>query len=175
MPPPRLKRSNTAGAAPASLEDGEIAINQADGKLYYHTAADGVASFSALPSGDSTMAGVLTVQPASPPALPGGSIQIIGDSQPAIAALYRYSTVSTGSHGLFLNRYRGTPAAPATIQANDNLGAISWNSITTTGARAQAGYIVSTCTQAPLAGDTTVRSQLSFAAGYGAAQPELLT
>jgi len=45
MPPPRLKRSNTAGAAPASLEDGEIAINQADGKLYYHTAAGGVSTF----------------------------------------------------------------------------------------------------------------------------------
>jgi hypothetical protein len=42
MPPPRLKRSNTANSAPASLEDGEIAINQADGRLYYHTAAGGV-------------------------------------------------------------------------------------------------------------------------------------
>jgi ABC-type Fe3+-siderophore transport system permease subunit len=47
MPPPRLKRSNTAGAAPASLEDGEIAINQADGKLYYHTTAGGVSTFIA--------------------------------------------------------------------------------------------------------------------------------
>jgi hypothetical protein len=45
MPPPRLKRSNTAGAAPASLEDGEIAINQSDGKLYYHTTAGGVSTF----------------------------------------------------------------------------------------------------------------------------------
>jgi hypothetical protein len=42
MPPPRLKRSNTAGASPASLEDGEIAINQADGTLYYRTTAAGV-------------------------------------------------------------------------------------------------------------------------------------
>jgi hypothetical protein len=47
MPPPRLKRSNTAGAAPASLEDAEIAINQADGKLYYHTTAGGVSTFIA--------------------------------------------------------------------------------------------------------------------------------
>ena len=45
MPPPRIKRSNTASAVPASLEDGEIAINQADGKLYYHTAAGGVSTF----------------------------------------------------------------------------------------------------------------------------------
>jgi len=46
MPPPRLKRSNTSGQAPASLEDGEIAVNQADGKLYYHTAAGGVSLFT---------------------------------------------------------------------------------------------------------------------------------
>jgi hypothetical protein len=46
MPPPRLKRSNTANAAPASLEDGEVAINQADGRLYYRTVAGGVGSIS---------------------------------------------------------------------------------------------------------------------------------
>jgi len=50
MPPPRLKRSNTAGAVPASLEDAEIAINQADGKLYYHTVAGGVSPFASVPS-----------------------------------------------------------------------------------------------------------------------------
>jgi hypothetical protein len=32
------------------LDDGEIAINQSDGKLYYHTAAGGVASFASVPS-----------------------------------------------------------------------------------------------------------------------------
>lgn len=46
MPPPRLKRSNTPGAAPASLEDGEVAINQSDGRLYYRTAVGGVATFA---------------------------------------------------------------------------------------------------------------------------------
>jgi len=50
MPPPRLKRSNTASAAPASLEDGEIAINQADGKLYYRTVAGGVSTFTSTPT-----------------------------------------------------------------------------------------------------------------------------
>ena len=50
MPPPRLKRSNTAGSVPASLEDGEIAINQGDGKLYYHTAAGGVSTFLSVPT-----------------------------------------------------------------------------------------------------------------------------
>lgn len=50
MPPPRLKRSNTAGQVPASLADGEIAINQADGKLYYQTSAGGVAAFLPAPT-----------------------------------------------------------------------------------------------------------------------------
>jgi hypothetical protein len=50
MPPPRLKRSNTASAVPASLEDGEIAINQADGRLYYRTAVGGVSSFTGTPA-----------------------------------------------------------------------------------------------------------------------------
>jgi hypothetical protein len=40
----RIKRSNTAAAAPASLGDGEIAINQQDGKLFYRTAAGSVAT-----------------------------------------------------------------------------------------------------------------------------------
>lgn len=47
MPPPRLKRSNVAGRAPDSLEDGEIAVNQADGTVYYHTVNGGVAGISA--------------------------------------------------------------------------------------------------------------------------------
>jgi hypothetical protein len=175
MPPPRLKRSNTANSTPASLEDGEIAINQSDGKLYYHTAAGGVASFSALPSADSTMTGVLTVQPTVPPAVPGGSIQIIGENQPAIASIYQYSSTSQGQTGLYINRMRGTKAAPEILQAGDSLSGISWNSITTTGARAQAGYIICQCTQTPSAGDTTLRSQLSFSAADGSSQSPVFT
>ena len=174
MPPPRLKRSNTANAAPASLEDGEIAINQADGKLFYRTAAGGVSSFSALPSSDSTMTGVLTVQPTSPPDAPGGSVQIIGDNQPAIASIYRYATTN-GQAGFFINRMRGTQAAPEILQVNDNCGSFNFNSITTTGARAPAGYITATCTQSPVAGESFMRTQLAFAASDGSAQPILLT
>ena len=48
MPPTRIKRSNTSSAVPASLEDGELAINQATGTLYYH-ASDG--SVGVLSSG----------------------------------------------------------------------------------------------------------------------------
>lgn len=175
MPPPRLKRSNTAGAVPASLEDAEIAINQADGRLYYRTVAGGVASFNALPSADSTMTGALTVQPTVAPAIPGGGVQVIGDGQPAAFSLYRYSDAAAGQTGFYVNRMRGSRTSPAPLQANDNLGGISWNSIGTTGARIQGGYVVAACTQAPVAGDTAMRSQLQFAAADGTSQPVVFT
>ena len=37
--PIQLKRSNTAGNTPASLADGEVAVQQADGVLFYRTSA----------------------------------------------------------------------------------------------------------------------------------------
>ena len=37
----KLKRSTTAGNVPSSLVSGEIAINEADGKLYYRAAPSG--------------------------------------------------------------------------------------------------------------------------------------
>jgi hypothetical protein len=46
MPPTRIKRSNTLDSVPAALDDGELAINQASGTLYYHTSAGGVGSIA---------------------------------------------------------------------------------------------------------------------------------
>ena len=43
----RILRSTTAGAVPASLVSGQVAINEADGKLYYRSAAGVVTQFSA--------------------------------------------------------------------------------------------------------------------------------
>jgi hypothetical protein len=106
--------------------------------------------------------------------VPGGSVQIIGDNQPAIASIYRYSE-SAGQIGFYINSMRGSKAAPAILQTNDNLGGISWNSITTTGARAQAGYIICECTQTPSSGDTTLRSRLSFSAANGSSQLPVFT
>jgi hypothetical protein len=42
----KIKRSNTAGVVPATLVDGEIAINQADKKLFYRDSSGAVQSFS---------------------------------------------------------------------------------------------------------------------------------
>lgn len=41
----KLKRSTTTGAAPASLASGEIAINEADGKLFWRKSDNTVQSF----------------------------------------------------------------------------------------------------------------------------------
>lgn len=38
----KIRRSTTAGAVPSSLVTGEIAINEADGNLYYRTSSGGV-------------------------------------------------------------------------------------------------------------------------------------
>jgi hypothetical protein len=47
MPNPiKIKRSNSGGVVPATLVDGEIAINQADKKLFYRDSSAVVQSFS---------------------------------------------------------------------------------------------------------------------------------
>lgn len=100
MPPPRLKRSNTSGAVPASLEDAEIAINQADGKIFYRTTAGGVGEISGggaaytLPTASSGQLGgirvgdglqiangVLSVNVGSGLAISGGAVTATGDAR----------------------------------------------------------------------------------------------
>ena len=46
----KLLRSTTAGAVPSSLASGVIAINEADGKLFYRSAAGTVTTFSSIAS-----------------------------------------------------------------------------------------------------------------------------
>ena len=57
----KLKRTSTPSAAPSSLEYGELAINYADGKLFYKNSSDQITQFS---SGQKTTAS--TTPPASP-------------------------------------------------------------------------------------------------------------
>lgn len=42
--------SNTAGNTPSSLGNGVIAVNQADGRLYYRNSAGAVTTFSSIAS-----------------------------------------------------------------------------------------------------------------------------
>ena len=45
--PNRIRKSTTAGNVPTSLVSGEIAINEADGKLYYRSPSGTVTQFGA--------------------------------------------------------------------------------------------------------------------------------
>jgi hypothetical protein len=50
----KIKNSGTANAAPTSLEIGELAINYADGKIYYKNSSNAIVEFTSSGSGSST-------------------------------------------------------------------------------------------------------------------------
>ena len=70
--PVRIRRSTTAAAVPSSLQSGEIAINEADGKLYYRAAPSGtVTQLASGGGGGSTNASDLISGTLAPARLPG--------------------------------------------------------------------------------------------------------
>jgi hypothetical protein len=50
----QIKRSSTPGAVPSSLAAGELAINRADGELYYLDASDQIVSLLDIDCGEIT-------------------------------------------------------------------------------------------------------------------------
>jgi hypothetical protein len=50
----QIKRSSTPGAVPSSLAEGELAINRADGELYYLDASDQIVSLLDIDCGEVT-------------------------------------------------------------------------------------------------------------------------
>jgi hypothetical protein len=48
----QIKRSSTPGAVPSSLAVGELALNRADGELYYLDASDQIVSLLDLDCGE---------------------------------------------------------------------------------------------------------------------------
>ena len=62
----KIKRSGSASATPSSLEHGELAINYADGKIYYKNSSNNIVEFttsasgSFLPLSGGTLTGNLT-------------------------------------------------------------------------------------------------------------------
>jgi hypothetical protein len=61
----KLKRSGSASATPSSLEHGELAINYADGKIYYKNSSNNIVEFSTtgsfLPLSGGTLTGNLSI------------------------------------------------------------------------------------------------------------------
>lgn len=73
----KIKRSNTASEVPASLQDGEIAINQRDKILFYRDHNGAVQQMSLVPTPGSVS--VFTVEKdLGTPAKTSGSFQITG-------------------------------------------------------------------------------------------------
>ena len=80
-----LKKSATSSAVPADLANGELAINYADGKLYYKHANGSIAVFSSAADGFGTVnaAGTLIVADTAGDVLTlesGSGITITGDA-----------------------------------------------------------------------------------------------
>lgn len=50
----KIKNSGTASNVPSSLEHGELAINYADGKIYYKNSSNSITEFSSGGSGSSS-------------------------------------------------------------------------------------------------------------------------
>ena len=54
----QIKRSATPGAVPSSLAVGELALNRADGELYYLDASNQIVSLLDIDCGEITPSGV---------------------------------------------------------------------------------------------------------------------
>jgi len=117
-------------------------------------------------TGDSTMTGVLTVQPAVGPVKPDGSLRVIGDNTDANLVIQRHSDIN-GNPSLRLKRTRGTKAAQTVAQSGDNLGAVAWHGVSAEGDEVIGGSIVLQCTAEPVAGDTSLRTRLAITVGAG--------
>jgi len=107
-----LKKSATPSATPTNLANGELAINYADGKLYYKHANGSIAEISGSGGGNAfgTVNANSTLVVADSPSsiltiVPGNNIQIVGD------AINDTITISASVPG-------GGDPAPAFNQAN---------------------------------------------------------
>jgi hypothetical protein len=142
----------------------------ADGNVL--TSSTDVDARYVLKDGD-TMTGQLVVRPAVGPASPDGSIQVIGDDTNAHFTVQRNADAN-GNPAYRFKRSRGTAAAPTSVQINDFLGAIGWHAVRAEGTYVAAGSIIAACTGNPLAGDASIRTELRFLVGSGAAQAQVM-
>jgi len=112
-----------------------------------------------------TMTGPLAVAPPSALAAPAGHVQISGEGfQPAVSIQGRGNANGTGTPQIRFLRTRGTVAAPASVQANDNLGTIAYYGWLPNGTVANPVSIIAQCDVTPDAGDTTAKGRITFVA-----------
>jgi hypothetical protein len=131
--------------------DGKILVAQADLDLRYVNVV-----------GD-TMTGPLAVTPSAALAAPSGHVQISGQGfQPAVSIQGRGDTNGTGTPQVRFLRTRGTAAAPASVQANDNLGTLAYYGWLPNGTAANPVSILAQCDATPAAGDTTAKGRITL-------------
>jgi hypothetical protein len=133
--------------------DGKILVAQADLDTRYVNVV-----------GD-TMTGPLAVTPSAALAAPSGHVQISGQGfQPAVSIQGRGDTNGTGTPQVRFLRTRGTAAAPASVQANDNLGTLAFYGWLPNGTAANPVSIIAQCDATPAAGDTTAKGRITLIA-----------
>jgi hypothetical protein len=117
-----------------------------------------------------TMTGPLAVTPSAALTAPAGHIQLSGEGfQPAISIHGRGNANGTGTPQVRFLRTRGTVAAPTSVQANDNLGVVSFYGWLPNGTTVNPASIVARCAATPAAGDTFAQGSISFSVNDGTA------
>jgi len=119
----RIAHSPTTGNAPAALLAGQIALNEADTKLFYRSPAGAVISMLLVDAN-----GRFTVGGAAAQTLGGVTpgLQNFGLGAEANVAAARYTNDTVGS-GFWMAKSRGASIGSHTIlQSGDAIGTIGW-------------------------------------------------
>lgn len=134
----KIKRSSTAGVVPATLQDGELALNQADKLLFYKDNLGVIRSFSLLAPAGSIPKQVLTLATAFSSAVvaranvTGMSFAVTAGKKYSIFLIGDYQTVITttgGSIGFVLTSGTGTIKGSVTMSVSQ--GTTNTNQTTT--------------------------------------------
>lgn len=122
-----------------------------------------------IKAGD-TMTGPLAVTPSAAITAPAGHIELSGEGfQPAVSIQGRGNANGSGTPQIRFLRTRGTVAAPTSIQANDNLGTVSFYGLLPNGTAVNPVSIVAQVNATPAAGDTLAQGRILFSVNDGTA------
>ena len=151
-------RADHSHPFPTAANVGAITQTQADAR-YVELAGD-------------TMTGTLVVKPTVGPALPMGSVTVVGDNTNANVVIQR--SADTGNGGVFgLARSRGTAAAPTSVQAGDQIGTIAYRGYGA-GNWCSGGYVRSIVDKTPSAGETFLFNHIEIGVGIGSMNGEVM-
>jgi hypothetical protein len=183
----KLKRTSTPSSTPSSLEYGELAINYADGKIFYKNSSNNIVEFTSGSIGSvalDDLSDVIIATPASAQILRYNGTNWVNSATTNITAL---GTIVTGTwNGTVLDSsYGGTGVnnGSSTITLAGNLVTSGANSLTltTTGATnvtlPTSGTLVNTAvttlsslTSVGTLGSLTVTNNITAAQFYGRAR-----